>query len=237
MSGRRYLIVNADDFGMSPGVNRGIIEAHERGIVTSASLMVRWFAAKQAAAYAGARPHFSIGLHIDLGEWAHRDGEWTPLYEVVSLEERAQVEREVALQLASFRDLLGRNPTHLDSHQHVHRAEPVRAVLVNLARDLDIPLRHYSKRVRYCGDFYGQTGQGQSYPEGIEPEALIEIIKGLPHGITELGSHPGFDDDLVTIYRSERAKEVHTLCDPAVKAVITQEGIELISFSALHSLS
>jgi len=41
MSDRRYLIVNADDFGQSPGVNRGIIQAHEHGIVTSASLMVR----------------------------------------------------------------------------------------------------------------------------------------------------------------------------------------------------
>lgn len=47
----RFLIVNADDFGQSPGVNRGIIEAHEHGIVTSASLMVRWPAATEAAAY------------------------------------------------------------------------------------------------------------------------------------------------------------------------------------------
>ena len=48
----RLLIVNADDFGLSPGVNAGVIEAHERGIVTSASLMVRWPRREQAAAYA-----------------------------------------------------------------------------------------------------------------------------------------------------------------------------------------
>ena len=47
----RRLIVNADDFGQSPGVNRGIIEAHQHGIVTSASLMVSWPAAAEAAAY------------------------------------------------------------------------------------------------------------------------------------------------------------------------------------------
>jgi predicted glycoside hydrolase/deacetylase ChbG (UPF0249 family) len=54
MSTNRYLIVNADDFGQSHGVNRGVIEAFENGIVTSASLMVRWPAAVEAAAYARA---------------------------------------------------------------------------------------------------------------------------------------------------------------------------------------
>ena len=44
-AGTRHLIVNADDFGQSAGINRGIIEAHEHGIVTSTSLMVRWPAA------------------------------------------------------------------------------------------------------------------------------------------------------------------------------------------------
>jgi len=52
----RRLIVNADDFGQSPGINRGIMEAHERGIVTSVSLMVRWPAAVEAAAYARRLP-------------------------------------------------------------------------------------------------------------------------------------------------------------------------------------
>ena len=46
----RILVVNADDFGQSEGVNRGIIEAHTNGIVTSASLMVRWPAAREASA-------------------------------------------------------------------------------------------------------------------------------------------------------------------------------------------
>ncbi|MGA2658858.1 MAG: ChbG/HpnK family deacetylase, partial [Verrucomicrobiota bacterium] len=56
---RRGLIVNADDFGLDPGVNRGIIKSHEYGIVTSASLMVRWPAAAEAAAYAREHPELS----------------------------------------------------------------------------------------------------------------------------------------------------------------------------------
>ncbi len=65
---KRYLIVNADDFGRSPGVNWGIIEAHGGGIVTSASLMLRLPAAAKVAAYATEHPDLALGLHFDLGE-------------------------------------------------------------------------------------------------------------------------------------------------------------------------
>src|SRR5262245_58763076 len=75
----RYLILNADAFGLSAGVNRGIIEAHERGIVTSASVMVRWPAAEEATHYGRANPQLSLGLHVDLGEWAYRDGTWVAM--------------------------------------------------------------------------------------------------------------------------------------------------------------
>src|SRR5919199_1733575 len=121
MSDARALIVNADDFGLSPGINAGVAAAHERGIVTSASLMVRWPAAGEAAAYARAHPALSLGLHVDLGEWAYRDGAWVQLYQVVPEDDRAAVAEELSRQLAAFRALVGRHPTHLDSHQHVHQ--------------------------------------------------------------------------------------------------------------------
>src|SRR6476646_3057882 len=107
MEAPRYLIVNADDFGQSPGVNRGIVEAHEKGIVTSASLMVRWPAAAEAAAYARARAGLGLGLHVELGEWAYRGGTWTLLYQVVPADDGAAVSAEVARQLESFYRLIG----------------------------------------------------------------------------------------------------------------------------------
>src|SRR5260370_15450729 len=91
---KRALIVNADDFGQSFGINRGIMEAHERGIVTSASLMVRWPAAREAAAYAKKHPRLSLGLHFDFGESRFRNGNWTKLYEVVSEADVEAVRRE-----------------------------------------------------------------------------------------------------------------------------------------------
>src|SRR5437764_15380237 len=79
----RSLIVNADDFGLSEGVNRGILRAFDDGIVTSASLMVRQPAAASAAGEAALRPELSVGLHLDLGEWVFRNGSWETVYEVV----------------------------------------------------------------------------------------------------------------------------------------------------------
>src|SRR5262245_17774008 len=156
MVAKRFLIVNADDFGQSPGVTRGIIRAHEEGLVTSASFMVRGSAVALAGTYARRRQALSVGLHCDLGEWACRNSMWVPVYEVVALEDGEAVRQEVERQLAVFRDLIGRDPTHLDSHQHVHRREPVRQILASVAAELRIPLRHYTPDIHYCGEFYGQ---------------------------------------------------------------------------------
>src|SRR3989454_4370593 len=109
MTRNRYVIVNADDFGQSSGINRGIVTAHERGIVTSASLMVRWPAAAEAAAYARAHPRLDLGLHLDFGEWAYHDETWVPLYRVVPTEDARATAAELSSQLERFRSLVGRD--------------------------------------------------------------------------------------------------------------------------------
>jgi predicted glycoside hydrolase/deacetylase ChbG (UPF0249 family) len=228
--GETRLIVNADDFGQSPGINAGVIRAHSHCIVTSASLMVRWPAAREATRYAAANPGLSLGLHVDLGEWAFRDGEWGPVYEVVTTDTADAVRREVMGQLDRFGSLTGRNPTHLDSHQHVHRAEPARSVLLQVAADLRVPLRHFAPGVAYRGDFYGQTGKGEPHPDAITPAALVRLIRSLPEGTTELGCHPGNGQDLDSMYRVEREREVNTLCHPEVRAALREAAVELCSF-------
>jgi predicted glycoside hydrolase/deacetylase ChbG (UPF0249 family) len=229
----RAAIVNADDFGQSAGVHRGIVEAHERGIVTSASLMVRWPAASVSAAYARAHPRLSVGLHVDLGESVYRNGEWRALYERVNRLDADAVDAEVRLQLSLFRELLGRDPTHLDSHQHVHAEEPVRSILDAMAGELGVPLRHRSTRVRYDGRFYGQTSTGEPSAAGISAAHLAEILRGLPEGVTEVACHPGFADDLSTMYCAERRIELEALCDPDVRRTVSDEGVKLISFAEL----
>jgi chitin disaccharide deacetylase len=230
MDATRYLIVNADDFGQSPGVNRGIIEAREHGIVTSASLMVRWPAAEAAAAYGREHPSLSLGLHVDFGEWAYRDGSWVSLYEVIPLDDPKAIRREAENQLATFRHLVGKDPTHIDSHQHVHLREVVRPILLDMARALNVPLRLFSSEVRYCGHFYGQTAEGYPLPDAISVERLLETVATLPPGLTELSCHPGEGNDLHTMYSDERAQELTVLCDPRVRAALISMEIELRSF-------
>jgi chitin disaccharide deacetylase len=227
----RYLIVNADDFGLSAGVNRGIIECAGRGILTSASLMVRWPAAAEAAAYAKTSRAISVGLHVDLGEWVLRNGNWELLYQVVDTDDAGAVAKEINGQLAEFRRLTDCNPSHLDSHQHVHRNEPARSIMLNLARELGVPLRECSPHVRYCGDFYGQGGEGEHLPGAISVANLKNILSSLPDGVTELGCHPGYGDDLDSPYRVERAGEVRALCDPETRAAVAALGLKLCSFN------
>ena len=231
----RLVVVNADDFGQSAGINRGVIEACEHGIVTSASLMVCWPTAAAAAAFARQAP-LSVGLHVDLGEWCYRRGEWVAGYQRVNLDDANAVEREIGTQLDRCCDLLGRPPTHLDSHQHVHRTEPSRSILIRVAAERKLPLRHFTPDVRYCGEFYGQTVLGQPLLERIEPAALTALLNRLPGGVTELACHPGYVGDLETMYGVERTVELRTLCSPQVRQAVVDAGIRLVSFTQAGSV-
>jgi len=228
----RRLIVNADDFGFSSGVNRGIVEAHEHGIVTSTSLMVEQPAAGDAAEYARAHPGLGVGLHLELPRPLVRRDVTT----LVHARARRQLER--------FRALVGRDPTHIDSHRHAHRREPARSAALELGAELGVPVRHFSPAIRHSPEFYGQR-YGRIYsttsvPERVGVDALVGILERLEPGATELCCHPGYPEDLPLPfrkepYRTERTVEVRTLCDPVVRRTVEQLGIQLCAFSDVDS--
>jgi predicted glycoside hydrolase/deacetylase ChbG (UPF0249 family) len=202
-----FLIVNADDLGLAAAVNDGIFAAHEQGIVTSASLMVDRPAALAAAEALAAHPGLAVGLHLEPGDC------------------RGQLER--------FRELVGRAPTHIDSHKHVHEAEPVRAEAEAIAAELGVPLRN--RRVRYEGSFYGRTRDGAPAPEAISPQRLIELIRALPPGWTEIGCHPAAGPVSVSSYDAERQVELRTLRDPRVRNLLNVSDVRLCSFAQVEA--
>ena len=135
MTAHRLLVVNADDLGLAPGVNRGIIEAHDAGTLSSASMMVNVPAFQEAVSLARARrPRLGVGLHLNLVAGRPltdavsltnaRTGNFHPLAELarraITGRVRADdVRRECDAQLRAL-VTAGISPTHLDSHRHAH---------------------------------------------------------------------------------------------------------------------
>jgi predicted glycoside hydrolase/deacetylase ChbG (UPF0249 family) len=216
----KCLVVNADDFGISDGVNRGILHAHVHGIVTSASLMVAGGAAEAAARLARDHAGLGIGLHWDLDE--------------LPLEDPDGIRAELSRQLEAFERLMGRPPTHLDSHHHVHRRAEVAPIARELAAGLDLPLREEGG-VRYVGGFYGQWEWEVTDLEHVSPDFLIWILRNeVEEGWTEIACHPGFvSGDFTSTYSGEREVEVETLTDPRVRAEIEALGIRLATYAEL----
>jgi predicted glycoside hydrolase/deacetylase ChbG (UPF0249 family) len=226
----RSVIINADDFGRSHGINRGVVAAHEHGIVTSASLMVSWPASRDAALYTRDYPELDVGLHLDLAEWTFTSEGWQPLYERVALSDPKAIRDETWHQIERFDQLVGILPSHLDSHQHTHRSEPARSVVLGISEELGIVVRGEDPVVTHRGDFYGQSGTGEPNPAGITSGALIALFESLNIPLTEISCHPAHDDESGSAYGHERDVERRTLCDAAVWEALDRLGITRTSF-------
>ena len=221
----RSLIVNADDFGYGSGINRGIVEAHVDGIVTSTSLMVTGHAVPEALALAREHPRLGLGLHFE--GWGEDEREF-------DVGDAEAVRAELRRQVEGFRELVGRDPDHLDSHRHVHRQEHLFDVFREQAAELHVPLR-FDGTVNYVGHFYAQWEWKVTVLDRISPETLCGLLRDMVgEGWTELACHPGYmPAGTTTVYGHEREVELRTLCDPGVRATVDAEGIELASFAAL----
>ncbi len=223
----KYCIVNGDDFGASRGVNRGIVEAHCRGVLTSTSLMVNMPASEEAAILSRDLPKLSVGLHVNI---TSEDGEL-----VVDLNAPDECRAELRRQLQRFQELIGRLPTHLDSHHNIHRSPQLLSHFLDLAQHYRLPLREHSP-VRYFPSFYGQWG-GETHLEQISVENLVQMLETeFRKGITELSCHPGYiDPDFLSTYAIEREAELQTLCSPTVKSKLSELQIQLIGFRELDN--
>ncbi len=147
----KNLIVNADDFGWTDGVNRGILEAFQNGIVTSTSLLANGAAFAGAVEAARSAPGLGVGVHLNLSDGpsvANREavtnllnhtGEFTGGPESLLLRHArrglalAEVEREWEAQIHKVRNA-GIEPTHLDGHKHVHMLPGLFEIALRLAK-------------------------------------------------------------------------------------------------------
>ena len=280
----RRLIVNADDFGLHAAVNRGILTAHTEGIVSSTSLMAGGAAFDDAVRIAKQCPQLGVGVHLTLVGASPL----LPVAEVSSLLDEAgdfygsyplfikrflrgkirlaEVERELAAQIDRIR-MAGIQPSHLDSHQHLHVLPGIGGLVLDLARRFSIrAIRIPAEPVAFIGatpatvgrlagrggltmlanlfrqhaaaagirtsdHFFGMLAGGQ-----LTEPAILAILRRLPPGDSELMTHPGFaDESLADAFRWDYQwdAERQALTAPAVRALLAERQIRLISFREL----
>jgi predicted glycoside hydrolase/deacetylase ChbG (UPF0249 family) len=139
---RKQLVVNADDFGFTPDVNTGIVEAHRDGILTAATLMANGDAFDDAVRLARHTPTLDIGCHLVLiGGPSLVTGKpfpaTAPQLVAALATGRIRVYDELKAQVRRIVDS-GLEPTHLDTHKHTHLAPPVLDAVARLSREFGI---------------------------------------------------------------------------------------------------
>lgn len=255
----KRLIINADDFGFTPDVNAGILEAHVNGVLTSTTLMANGEAFEDAVALAQRTPSLDIGCHLVLVQGkALSTGRPLPrtLRELAMALARNQVDayRELRSQIEKI-ITAGIKPTHLDSHKHTHIVPSVFRVVVRLAHEFGIPyvrlpidttlrmpaasrmlLRRFYKRlardfhVRMTDHFLGFRLTGR-----LTEHTFSLALASLPEGVTEFMCHPGYlGTDLAnaeTRLKKSRVLELEALTSPAIRALINEAGVRLSPFS------
>ena len=215
----KWLIVNGDDFGITSGINRGILEAHRNGILTSTSLLVDRPAREEAAALAREHATLSVGLHLELDP-----------------NEPERATAEVERQFGRFVELVGAAPTHVDSHHDVHYDARLLPRLLAWAASVGVPLRGHSI-AHHFRKFYGQWG-GETHLEQIDVEGFLRLVDAeVGTGVTELSCHPGYvEPGFPSSYAAEREVELRTLCDQRVRHALDERGIRLVGFRDLSAI-
>ena len=242
------LIVNADDFGISIGTNYGILEAHKNGIVSSTTLMVNMPACDHAIEIAKSNPTLGIGIHFNLtkgkplttvNSLTSPSGDFFKSYENVAVADENEIEKELRAQLGKFL-AYGIEPSHFDSHHHVHLLPNVLNVVEKLAREYNKPIRKawYADLIgrEFSKDTRGNDVFGDFFGEDVTIETLKTIIKNAKGNVLEIMCHPSFlDPDIYhgSSYNLGRINEYSILTSKEIKDFIKENNIELINFKQI----
>lgn len=176
----KQLILNADDFGLTRGVNEGIVRAHRDGILTSTTLMAGGRAFDDAVARSKAAPNLGVGCHLvlvggraisppeEIPSLADASGNFPPTLPqfVAKVSSGAvrptDIERELRAQIEKIR-CAGIEPTHVDTHKHTHVHPVVMNVLGRVAREMGITrVRRPAEELAASWETQSATGRSWS---------------------------------------------------------------------------
>ncbi len=241
----RTVIINADDLGYDPAVTEGILQAMRGGVVSSATLIVNSPHSERAAALAGG---LAVGLHLNLARFAPVWSDFPEdfLVEGTFSEQLAAklpaevVERETMAQLERLEALLGRPPTHVDVHKHLHRFPSVLDGLCAAVRNRALPVRSVDEGMRQALRSRGIGTPDQFIGDaGREPywtlSRLRVALQTLSDGVTELMCHPGYSPQAIpSAYSLQREVELQTFIHPSARALLERCQAKVADFTALR---
>jgi chitin disaccharide deacetylase len=245
----RRLIVNADDWGLTRGVSEGILAAHRQGIVSSTTVLAtaeldRELVARLRDSGLGLGVHVNLTLGSPLTRGRSLvDGDGRFVRDARRAAARvtaADVRAEVQAQVERFESAIKRRPTHLDTHHHVGLHSPVREVVLEVARALDVAVRSQDAgtraRVRSAGlrtpdHFFGESGPDAYWSR----DRTVRHLRELPVGVSEFMCHPGWCDAALAYSRYGRQRETEMIGLGGVDARATAAalGITLCTFGDL----
>ena len=247
MTSSRFLIINADDVGLSPEVNQGIFAAHERGVITDSSLLIKRPHCTEAIETIKNLPSFQVGIHLDLDPllgWESPGGERfsrSQLREMMDdLGFVPKVKKEIDEQIRTFLDT-GLTPSHLDTHHHVHGFPQIFEPLVEAMDRYGITALRFSKQgysLMGREDILVNAETAQWMEETLRqrgiahPHLLIDplfpfSLHELPAGVTELMVHPSRGGD------QWRQRDFEMIMDPKFRDTLHDEAIQLIGFAEI----
>jgi predicted glycoside hydrolase/deacetylase ChbG (UPF0249 family) len=185
--------------------------------------MVTGRAVSEAVAMSRNHPALAIGLHWDV--WGEDERHF-------DIRDVPAVRDEFRRQLEEFYHLLGRLPTHVDSHRHAHQEKHLMPVFRELVQPLGVPLRG-DGQVRFVGGFYAQWEWMVTNLEYVSVPFLQQMLRNeVTPGWTEFSCHPGFrSPEYTAVYLVEREEEVRTLTDPRIRQSLNELGIHLGSYA------
>lgn len=208
MTAAKKLILNADALGRSAACDAAIFRAHREGILTSTTLMVNGSAAATSVAEAKGLGQLGLGLHLtftetppvlptsQIGTMVDSHGILPSRPEALVAADSREILAEARAQLRRFRELVGRLPTHLDSHQHAHRLPAVFETLVVLAWETGAAVRNTSPEMRDRLREEGLSTPDRFIEGALDSESSIErMLSGIDPGLTEIGFLPKAPDD------------------------------------------
>ncbi len=241
------LIINADDLGYDPAVSRGIVEAMERGVVSSTTAIVNGPHSQDALAKVKGSA-LAVGLHFNLSRFAPVSS--VPKGHLADggfVEDRvrelpvAVVEQEAQAQLDKLEALLGRPASHLDVHKHLHKHANVLEGLIRVALKRKLPVRSIDEKMRRELREKGVITQDLMLGDaGADPYWTKERLKthlwALPEsGAVELMCHPGYAPLTVKSgYSAQREVELATFTSKEASDWLDSRDLRPTSWWSLH---